>query len=197
MSTPLSTTNNNEQRDDESIRFKIQTLQRFTMTMMTTSGSIRRLYTILYIFLIFLTVSCKSCGSPQSDDDEKQQQQSSSIPSKDIQLHLELFQACQKGPASKVKEILTHHPDWIPSRIASGETCLHTASITGQVDVIELLVGNFKMNPNVQTKGHGALRDTPLSMNVKNGNVQAAKVLLENGADVHLDFDSEYSVQYI
>jgi ankyrin repeat protein len=114
---------------------------------------------------------------------------------------MQFFQACQNGPLSSLQEILDQHPTWLQThRTATGESCLHLASLTGYLPVMEWLLQSpldsssnpHRMDVNIRSMGDRSLRETPLSMAVKNANVKAAKLLLEAGADVNLDIDSTY-----
>ena len=139
------------------------------------------------LLLLLLIVSCftrSSCSTKDSYDDHAAEL-------------LQFFRACQSGPLSKLQSILTENADWVSTRrTATGETCLHLASLTGQADTIRWLVDETKhhaqhLELDARTRGDRTLRETPLSMSVKNGHVEAARVLLEAGANVNLEFDSE------
>ena len=81
-------------------------------------------------------------------------------------------------------------------RSISGMNALDHAAANGSVEVIETLV-EFGLDPNggsgVVTQGHGYPRDRgspPLSIAVRAGELEAARALLELGADVNARSDS-------
>ena len=69
-----------------------------------------------------------------------------------------------------------------------GETCLHLAGIPGSATITAELIQRGA-DPNVRSTFYKGLRMHPLSWNVYGGHVEAVKVLLNNGADVNLDYD--------
>ena len=132
-----------------------------------------RLQRFLWLGCLFLTVR----SSGQAKDD------SSPL------LPAEFLDACTQGDAEYVQTQLNDHSEWAHGRSSQGETCLHVAGILGQAKVTELVL-KAGGNPNVRTTFEQGLRMHPLSWNVYGGHVETAKILLENGALVNLDFDS-------
>lgn len=101
---------------------------------------------------------------------------------------------CQNGPLPQLQAIHEDHPDWIrTARTATGETCLHLACLAGHTAGLDWLLGlpDGPTLMELRTLGDRALRETPLVMSVKNGHGAAARRLLEAGADVNVEFDSE------
>lgn len=77
------------------------------------------------------------------------------------------------------------------ARSRSGMNALDHAADAGAVEALELLVGTGRLGidelSEVVTQGHGYPRDegpTPLGIAVRAGQMEAAKALIENGADV-------------
>ena len=103
----------------------------------------------------------------------------------------EFLNACTNGNIKLLQSLLVdhEHASWIrDGRSKQGETCLHVAGIYGQVEVTQYLLQHGS-DPNVRSTYQGGLRMPPLAWNVYGGHVDAAKVLLQGGADVNLDFD--------
>jgi len=91
----------------------------------------------------------------------------------------------------KFRNILEMNPHWVHSRTDNGETCLHLTGIYGNSDITELLLDKkYNADPNVRTTYKKGLRMHPLSWNVYGGHLVNIQLLLENGADINLDFDS-------
>ena len=142
---------------------------------------------VLWLLLVVITCLARIGDAKDSDDH--------------VAELVSFFRACQSGPLSKLQSILKHNPDWVSTRrTATGETCLHLSSLTGQVDTIRWLVQTTEdgdashakhLDLDARTRGDTSLRETPLSMSVKNGHVEAARALLEAGASANLEFDSE------
>eukprot|EP00547_Thalassionema_nitzschioides_P000402 CAMPEP_0194202348 /NCGR_PEP_ID=MMETSP0156-20130528/2396_1 /TAXON_ID=33649 /ORGANISM="Thalassionema nitzschioides, Strain L26-B" /LENGTH=198 /DNA_ID=CAMNT_0038927815 /DNA_START=56 /DNA_END=652 /DNA_ORIENTATION=+ len=101
----------------------------------------------------------------------------------------EFLNACTFGDVKQVEEALEENRSWAHGRSSQGETCLHVAGIQGQAAITKLVLEKGG-DPNVRTTFPQGLRMHPLSWNAYAGHVETAKVLLENGASVNLDFDS-------
>jgi hypothetical protein len=103
----------------------------------------------------------------------------------------EFLNACTYGNVKLLQSLLVdhEHASWIKEgRSKQGETCLHVAGIYGQVEVTQYLL-QHGCDPNVRSTYQGGLRMPPLAWNVYGGHVDVAKVLLQGGANVNLDFD--------
>jgi ankyrin repeat protein len=115
-----------------------------------------------------------------------------------------LIDAAKTGDLSRVEEMLGARPVLALKRLSSGETALMSALYHGQKAVVEALVRHgavadvFSAAATGQLPElHDALRDeeavhaysydgwTPLHLAAFFGRLDAARVLLESGADVH------------
>lgn len=101
---------------------------------------------------------------------------------------MDFQEACTQGHVSVIRKDLTDFPTWANGRSPQGETCLHMASVMGQVDVIKTLL-EFGADPNIRTTFERGHRQHPLSWLVLGGHVEAARLLMDNGADVNADID--------
>lgn len=96
--------------------------------------------------------------------------------------------ACSEGNMEVLEIMIEEHPDFPTSQSKEGESCLHAAGILGQAAVTKAVL-KAGGNPNQRSTFAQGLRMTPLSWNVFGGHVENAKLLLEAGADVNMDFD--------
>jgi Ankyrin repeats (3 copies) len=134
----------------------------------------RRGRTILSSLLIILLWSCDAVKAEDNDDTVD--------PFEDF-----LF-ACSEGNMEVLEIMLEEHPDFVAGQSQQGESCLHAAGILGQTAVTKAVL-KAGGDPNVRSTFAQGLRMTPLSWNVFGGHVENARVLLEAGAKVNLDFD--------
>jgi ankyrin repeat protein len=85
------------------------------------------------------------------------------------------------------------------SRYGNRYTLLHEASERNYPEIIELLIANGRLNPNAQTTGsdYSVNGSTALHVAAYSNNVNAVKVLLENGANPNiLDGNNKKAVDY-
>ncbi len=101
----------------------------------------------------------------------------------------EFFNACSGGDTDLVTKLLEEHPEWVNAYTQNGETCLHLTGIYGYSKVTKILLDKGA-DPNIRSTYDKGLRMHPLSWNVYGGHLANIELLLENGADVNLDFDS-------
>jgi Ankyrin repeat len=104
------------------------------------------------------------------------------------------FFHCSQGQVDQLRSLFADHPTWVHARTKDGETCLHLAGISGFADVTQLLLSKGA-DPNVRTTFDQGLRMPPLSWNVYGNHVDNARLLLEHGADVNMDFDLQVDAQ--
>jgi ankyrin repeat protein len=81
---------------------------------------------------------------------------------------------------ARVEKLLAHHAD-VNQQDADGDTALHGAAQTGNVEIMRLLLDKGAA-PNVKNKQGG----TPLMWAAVYGHQDAARLLLNRGADVSL-----------
>lgn len=87
-----------------------------------------------------------------------------------------------------LESMLETHPAFATAHSQMGESCLHAASILGQTAATKAVL-KAGGDPDARSTFAQGLRMTPLSWNVFGGHVENARVLLEAGADVNMDFD--------
>lgn len=80
----------------------------------------------------------------------------------------------------RVEKLLAHGAD-VTLQDADGDTALHGAAQTGNVEIVRMLLDKGA-NPNAKNKQGG----TPLMWAAVYGNVEAARLLLDRGADASL-----------
>lgn len=100
----------------------------------------------------------------------------------------DFMMACTEGNLQVLEIMIEEHPDFITKRTKQGESCLHGAGIKGQTGVTKTILRHGG-NPDQRSTFSQGLRMTPLSWNVYGGHIETAKILLEAGANVNLDFD--------
>ena len=101
----------------------------------------------------------------------------------------DFFNGCSGGDSDLVAKSLEEHPDWVNAHTQNGETCLHLTGIYGFAKVTKILLDKGA-NPNIRSTYEKGLRMHPLSWNVYGGHLANIELLLDNGADINLDFDS-------
>lgn len=109
--------------------------------------------------------------------------------SNNIQVSFILFYLFSPLSASKLSCCCGVLTGWANARTENGEGCLHLAGIYGHSQVTELLLKKGA-DPNTRSIWEQGLRMHPLSWNVYGGHIDNVRLLLENGADANLDFDS-------
>ncbi len=101
----------------------------------------------------------------------------------------DFFNGCSGGDSDLVAKSLEENPGWVNAHTENGETCLHLTAIYGIAKVTKILLEKGA-NPNIRSTYEKGLRMHPLSWNVYGGHLANIELLLDNGADVNLDFDS-------
>jgi ankyrin repeat protein len=111
--------------------------------------------------------------------------------------------ACSQGDLKTFHAILKDHPEYIqqpPSYFVSnhhhdeaeeeafGESCLHVAGITGQIEITKAAL-QAGADPNVPSAFPHGLRMTPLAFHVYGGHIPTIQLLLQAGANVNQDMD--------
>eukprot|EP00527_Entomoneis_sp_CCMP2396_P008052 CAMPEP_0198154584 /NCGR_PEP_ID=MMETSP1443-20131203/68675_1 /TAXON_ID=186043 /ORGANISM="Entomoneis sp., Strain CCMP2396" /LENGTH=224 /DNA_ID=CAMNT_0043821265 /DNA_START=116 /DNA_END=790 /DNA_ORIENTATION=+ len=143
------------------------------------------IFLVVVVHLLLLSVSSVAAAAAATaahDDDNDE--------NKMILVSTEFLDACTEGKVEIVKDMLQQNPTWVKGTSPDGETCLHVAGIYGQAAVTQAVLQHEGADPNTRTTYEKGLRMHPLSWNVFAGHVDTAKVLLEHGADVNLDFDA-------
>lgn len=146
------------------------------MTIATGMAS-RKLRAILSLLIVILLSSRAEAVNAEAEDDGEMG---------DPFEHF--LKACSEGNMEVVEIMLEEHPEFVTGQSTQGESCLHGAGILGQMAVTKAVL-KAGGNPNQRSTFAQGLRMTPLSWNVYGGHVENARVLLEAGADVNMDFD--------
>jgi len=92
----------------------------------------------------------------------------------------EVFDAARNGNFEKVKELVEKNSQLVNAKSNNGETLLHIAALSGQKDIMTLLVSK---GSDVEAKDNA--NNTPLTNAVRNGHFEAVKILVEKGANVN------------
>lgn len=97
-----------------------------------------------------------------------------------------LFKLIDGNDINGAKALLKTTPSLVYNTLPNGGwTTLHFAANRGRTKFISLLVNEYGMNPNIRS---GTERFTPLHQAVDGRSVEAAKALLDLGADINLAF---------
>ena len=94
-----------------------------------------------------------------------------------------LFKACATGHTELVQELIKKHAN---TRYCQNEvSCIHSAAYTGRADIVEILIKdqgtNLKLN-----EIDSLMERTPLLAALAGGQFDAAKILLDAGADMNV-----------
>ncbi|MEI7833607.1 MAG: ankyrin repeat domain-containing protein [bacterium] len=89
-----------------------------------------------------------------------------------------LMAAVQGGKVPLLEKIIALAPTALDTQDAQGNTALHLATNTGNIEIMRSLL-EHKADPNVQNVAD----DSPLHLAARDGNLPAARLLLANGAD--------------
>jgi len=115
------------------------------------------------------------CGNVVSEEDEPSYNKA-------------FYDACAHGKLEKVKNFIAEDPEWVNRPTPDGETCLHLTAVTKSYEVAEYIVG-LGADVNKRVTHSKGLRMMPLAWHAYGGNHKIVRLLLDNGADVNLDFD--------
>jgi ankyrin repeat protein len=99
------------------------------------------------------------------------------------QPQLDFFEACAVGNAEQVGAMLRADPKLAEGWHSLGWTGLHFAAFGGNLPAIELLLGQGSA---LNARARNRFGNTPLQAALLTGQYEAAKVLIEGGADVNL-----------
>jgi ankyrin repeat protein len=121
----------------------------------------------------------------------------------------EIHEAAKNGNLEKLKALLDKNPELLYVKDELGKTPLHWATGRGQPEAMKLLLDTYKVDVNVRNNNLGTPLhvaasqaqpectkngSTPLHFAAfkgqKAGHREAAKILLENGADVNAKTDT-------
>jgi ankyrin repeat protein len=94
---------------------------------------------------------------------------------------LDLFEACAVGSPEKVSTLLEADPRGVRSWSRIGWTPLHFAAFGGNLPVIKLLTDR---GAQVNERARNEFRNMPLAVSLLTGQLDAARALIERGADV-------------
>jgi hypothetical protein len=125
-----------------------------------------------------LRASLNSCRTELSNSNEKLQKL---MPTGDDMYDL----GKTYGGAQRIRLFEEIYPRSIYKKNAWGShgmTVLHAAAGNGSLDILELLVNELRMDVNIKDN-HGR---TPLVRSVDEGKLEAAKFLVQNGADLSI-----------
>jgi uncharacterized protein len=95
---------------------------------------------------------------------------------------LDLFGACAAGQTERVFTEIDNDPSLLESHNSDGWTPLHLAAF---FDHSELAKGLLNRGGSVDVRSTNAMRNTPLHAAVAGRNLEAVRLLLENGADAN------------
>jgi len=93
----------------------------------------------------------------------------------------EIHEAARQGNLEKVRTLVDKDPALVAARDKGGETPLHWAAFSGNVDLVRFLL---EKGAEVDAKNIRGL--TPLAFTALQGRIQAAGLLIERGADVNV-----------
>ncbi len=92
----------------------------------------------------------------------------------------EIFDAVQKNDMAKMKELIEKNPQLIITKANNGQTTLHIAAISGSKETTEWLISK-----GADLEAIDNANNTPLTNAIFRRNSDAAKVLIERGANVN------------
>jgi uncharacterized protein len=95
---------------------------------------------------------------------------------------LDVFEAAATGSLERVRSLLAQKPDLIRQFSHDGWTPLHLAAYFGHADLVALLLERGASLSTVSDNGIGV---TPLQSALSARRLEAARLLLEHGADVN------------
>ena len=101
----------------------------------------------------------------------------------------QLFEAARSGDVEKVREILECGKCTVNCTDSVGWTPLHWACLKGHVDVVRVLVSEFKANMTIQTL-FGGKGYTALHYSCREGHVDIVRTLVKYKANVNAKTDS-------
>jgi hypothetical protein len=93
----------------------------------------------------------------------------------------QIHEAAKRGDLAKVRSLVDRDPSLVAAKDKGGETPLHWAAFSGNVDLVRFLLD--KGAEIDATSGRGL---TPLAYTAVQGRIQAAGLLIERGADVNV-----------
>ncbi|MFC1742592.1 ankyrin repeat domain-containing protein [Candidatus Riflebacteria bacterium] len=93
----------------------------------------------------------------------------------------EIHEAAKSGDIKKLKAELDKDPGLLYAQCEQGKTPLHWATGKGQLQVIRILLDEYKVDINVRNKNQG----TPLHVAASQAQPEAARVLIRHGASVN------------
>lgn len=100
----------------------------------------------------------------------------------------EYFHACSSGDLSIVTSLLEADPALVHTTTRDGEHCLHLSALSGNADIVKLLLEKGA-DPDIRSTYDKGLRMHPLSWCTYYGRHEIISLLLQYGADVNADFD--------
>lgn len=89
---------------------------------------------------------------------------------------------------STATALLLEDESLVHSTTRDGEHCLHLSALSGNVELVKLLLEKGA-DPNIRSTYESGLRMHPLSWSVYYGRADIIELLLKHGADVNADFD--------
>ena len=95
---------------------------------------------------------------------------------------LDIFAASMAGAKERVLALISAHPEQVNGYSHDGWTPLHLACFFGQPEIAEALIAS---GADVQARSKNPMHNTPLHAAVAGRNRQAARLLLEHGANVN------------
>jgi len=95
---------------------------------------------------------------------------------------LDFFETCALGTAAQVEEMLKANPSLATSWHPFGWTPLHFAGFAGNVAAMDVLLAH---GAGVNERARNRFRNQPLAAALLTGQLDAAKRLIERGADVN------------
>ena len=93
---------------------------------------------------------------------------------------LDFFETAAVGNATDLRRLLDADPGRVKARNSFGWTALHIAAFAGNAANVKLLIDR---GADVNSRAETKFRNTPLQTALLTGEYDAARVLLENGAD--------------
>jgi uncharacterized protein len=95
---------------------------------------------------------------------------------------LDFFETCALGTAAQVEALLKADPSLATSWHAFGWTPLHFAGFAGNVPAVDVLLAH---GAGINERARNRFRNQPLAASLLTGQLEAAKRLIERGADVN------------